>query len=86
MYENISRFNLLIVCLVGSSKTLNGVEQAVQYDLTYTHPPLYQRLNYLAHSTYFKLSECEDVSIIHTKIVKLGCFLCRSVSYVWLQR
>ena len=33
---------------------------------------------------YFKISECEEVSIIIIVKVKFICFLCRIVSYTWL--
>ena len=32
-------------------------------------------------TTYFRLSECEDVSIINIIQVKFNCFLCRIVPY-----
>ena len=38
-----------------------------------------------AHSTYFNVSEYEDVSIINIMQVKLSCFLCHTVSYTWHQ-
>ena len=34
-----------------------------------------------AKSTYFKLSECEDVSIINIIQVKFSCFLFSNVPY-----
>ena len=39
------------------------------------------KLNYFAYTTYFKLSECEDVSIINIIQVKFSFFLCRIVPY-----
>ena len=37
--------------------------------------------NYFANTTYFKLSECDDVSIEDIIQVKFSCFLCRIVLY-----
>ena len=34
-----------------------------------------------ANSTYFNLSDCEDVSIINTIQVKFICYLCQIVPY-----
>ena len=45
------------------------------------HPLGYQSKTYFANSTYFKLFECEDVSIINIIQVKFSCFLCRIVPY-----
>ena len=45
------------------------------------HPLGYQSKNYCANSTYFKLSECEDVSILNIIQVKFSCFLSRIVLY-----
>ena len=45
------------------------------------HPPEYQSKNYFANSTYFKLSQCDDVSIINIIQVKFSCFLCQIVLY-----
>ena len=39
------------------------------------------KLNYFANTTYFKLSECDDVSIVNIIQVKFSCFLCRIVPY-----
>ena len=39
------------------------------------------KLNYFANTTYFKLSECDDVSIVNIIQVKFSCFLCRIVLY-----
>ena len=39
------------------------------------------KVNYFANSTYFKLSDCEDVSIINIIQVKFSCFLCRNGPY-----
>ena len=41
--------------------------------------------NYFANTTYFKLSEFDDVSIIKIIQVKLSYFLCRIVPYTYLQ-
>ena len=41
----------------------------------------YFKLNYFANNTYYKLSECEDVSIINIIQVKFSCFLCQIVLY-----
>ena len=49
------------------------------------HLNLKQNLNLCAHSYYFKLSKCKDVPIIIIIQVKKSCFLCRTVSYAWLQ-
>ena len=50
-------------------------------------PTSVSKVKIFAFSTYFKLSECEDVSIIIIIIiqVKLSCFPHRTVSYAWLQ-
>ena len=48
------------------------------------HPPEYQSKNYFANSTYFKLSECDDVSIINIIQVKFSCFLCQIDLYASL--
>ena len=45
------------------------------------HPPEYQSKIYLAYSTYFKLSECEDVSIINIIKVQFSSFLCQISLY-----
>ena len=45
------------------------------------HPPEYQSKIILPSSSYFKLSECDDVSIINIIQVKFSCFLCRIVPY-----
>ena len=43
-------------------------------------PPTWvSKQNYFANSTYFKLSECEDISIINIIQVIFSCFLCRIV-------
>ena len=39
------------------------------------------KLNYFANTTYFKISKCEDVSIVNIIQVKFSCFLCRIVLY-----
>ena len=39
------------------------------------------KLNYFANTTYFKLSECDDVSIVNIIQVKFSYFLCRIVLY-----
>ena len=45
-------------------------------------PPTWvSKYNIFANSTYFKLSECEDVSIINIIQVIFSCFLCRNVQY-----
>ena len=41
----------------------------------------YQSKNYFANSTYFNLSDCEDVSIINIIQVEFSCFLHRIVPY-----
>ena len=43
------------------------------------------KLNYFANTTYFKLSECDDVSIINIIQVKFSCFLCSIFLYAKLQ-
>ena len=48
-------------------------------------PTWVSKKNYFAKSTYFKLSEYEDVSIINMIQIKFSCFLCRIVSYAKLQ-
>ena len=48
------------------------------------HPPEYQSKNNFANSTYFKLSECDDVSIINIIQVKFSCFLCQIILYASL--
>ena len=45
------------------------------------HPLGYQSEFFFVNSTYFKLSECEDVSIINIIQVKFSCFLCQIVLY-----
>ena len=54
-----------------------------QFILTPSH--LILKYNYFAYSTYFKLYECEDVSIINISQVKLSYILCRIVPYAYLQ-
>ena len=39
------------------------------------------KYNYFANSTYFNLSDCEDVSIINIIQVEFSCFLSRIVPY-----
>ena len=39
------------------------------------------KLNYFADTAYFKLSECDDVSIVNIIKVKFSCFLCRIALY-----
>ena len=75
----------LFNCHTVSCTWQQGWWQTVQGSLTYPHPPGYQPLNYLAHSPFLKLSECEDVSNIIIIQVKFSWFLCRTVSYAWLQ-
>ena len=41
------------------------------------HPPEYQSKNYFAKFSHFKLSECDDVSIINIIQVKLAVFFDR---------
>ena len=45
------------------------------------HPPEYQSNFFFAKFSHFKLSECDDVSIINIIQVKLNCFLCQVVLY-----
>ena len=45
------------------------------------HPPEYQSKFFFAKFSHFKLSECDDVSIINIIQVKFSCFLCQIVLY-----
>ena len=45
------------------------------------HPPEYQSKFFSSKFSHFKLSECDDVSIINIIQVKFSCFLCRIVLY-----
>ena len=49
------------------------------------HSPEYQSKIICANSSYFKLSECEDVSIIKIIRVNFSCYLCHIVQYAYLQ-
>ena len=54
-----------------------------QFNLHPTH--LNIKVNYFANSTYFKLSESVDVSIMNMIQVKFSCvFFCQFVSYAKL--
>ena len=39
------------------------------------------KVNFFAKFSHFKLSECDDVSIINIIQVKFSCFLCQIVLY-----
>ena len=45
------------------------------------HSPEYLVIFFFAMFSHFKLSECDDVSIINIIQVKFSCFLCYIVSY-----
>ena len=79
----------LFLCRIVSYDKLHGWGEAVQGSLSSppppAHPPWYQSKNYFANSTYFKPSECGDVSLINIIQCKFSCFLCRIVSYAKLQ-
>ena len=66
------------VCLVA------GVGGKLSRPVDPAPPPpttLVSKYNYFANSTYFNLSDCEDVSIINIIQVKFSCFLCWIVPY-----
>ena len=66
------------VCLVAGVGGGGGVSCPDQFIL----PPIHLGIKvFFANSTYFKLSEREDVSNINIIQVKFSCFLCRIVPY-----
>ena len=58
-----------------------GGGQSFQASLSWPPSTRVSKKKYFANSTYFKLSECEDVSNINMIQVKFSCFLCQIVLY-----
>ena len=58
-----------------------GGGQAVQASLSCPPHLGIKEINDFGKSTYFKLSDCEDVSIINIIQVKFSCFLCPIVPF-----